>query len=147
MDKLLTFNWWMEKLYSRRKTPLVISGTQTQILAESMAIAASTLNHCPTCTFTNWIKLYWEKWFIPPYLFYQYLMPVSWNFKQIFWLLQIFTLDRRCLLLMSDICTRCQMSTLSVRHLHWVSDTYTGCQTPTLGVRHLHWVSDICTGC
>ena len=30
------------------KTPLVVGGTQTQVVADSMTIAASTLNHCTT---------------------------------------------------------------------------------------------------
>ena len=40
------FGWWVEKPYYRRKTPLIIGGTRTQILADSMAIAASALNRC-----------------------------------------------------------------------------------------------------
>ena len=36
----------MEKPCYRQKTPLVIGGTRTQVLADSMAIAASALNHC-----------------------------------------------------------------------------------------------------
>ena len=30
------------------KSPLVIGGTRTQVLADSMVIAASALNHCTT---------------------------------------------------------------------------------------------------
>ena len=45
----------MEKPYYRRKTPLVVGGTQTQVLAASIAIAASALNHCATKPFTVYI--------------------------------------------------------------------------------------------
>ena len=34
--------------FLQEKTSLVISGTQTQVLADSMTIAASVLNHCTT---------------------------------------------------------------------------------------------------
>ena len=37
-----------EKPCYRIKTPLVVGGTRTQVLADSMAIAASVLNHCAT---------------------------------------------------------------------------------------------------
>ena len=40
----------VEKPCCRRKTPLVVGGTGTQVLAVSMAIHASTLNHCTTQT-------------------------------------------------------------------------------------------------
>ena len=39
---------WVEKPCYRRKTSLVVGGTRTQVLADSMAIAASALNHCTT---------------------------------------------------------------------------------------------------
>ena len=39
---------WVQKPYRRRKTPLVVGGTRTQVLADSMTIAASALNHCVT---------------------------------------------------------------------------------------------------
>ena len=42
----LGFDCWVEKSYYRRKTPLGVGGTQTQVLADSIAIAASALNHC-----------------------------------------------------------------------------------------------------
>ena len=42
------FDWWGEKSYHRRKTAPVIGGTRTQVLADSMTIAASVLNHCAT---------------------------------------------------------------------------------------------------
>ena len=38
----------MEKPDHRRKTPLVVGGTRTQVLADSMAINTSALNHCAT---------------------------------------------------------------------------------------------------
>ena len=34
--------------YYRRKTPLVIGGTRTQVLADSMVSGASALDHCAT---------------------------------------------------------------------------------------------------
>ena len=34
--------------FLKEKTPLVVGGTLTQVLAESNAIAASALNHCAT---------------------------------------------------------------------------------------------------
>ena len=37
----LGFDCWVEKPCYRRKTPLVVWGTQTQALADSIAIAAS----------------------------------------------------------------------------------------------------------
>ena len=40
--------------YYRRKTPLVIDGTRTQVLAESMAIAADALNHWATNTVVSY---------------------------------------------------------------------------------------------
>ena len=40
----------LEKPYYRRKTPLVVGGTQTRVLADNMAIAASALDHCATET-------------------------------------------------------------------------------------------------
>ena len=48
----LKFNSWMEKPCCRRNTPLVIGGTQTQVPVNSIAIAASVLNHFapPNCT-------------------------------------------------------------------------------------------------
>ena len=36
-----------------RKTPLVIEGTQTQVLADSIAIAARVVNHCATYPLIN----------------------------------------------------------------------------------------------
>ena len=43
------FHWWVEKpCYKWKKTPLVIGGTRTQVLADSMAIAVSALNHYTT---------------------------------------------------------------------------------------------------
>ena len=38
----------VQKLCYKRKTPLVLGGTRTQVIADSMAIAASALNHCAT---------------------------------------------------------------------------------------------------
>ena len=42
------FNKWTDSSYYRRKTLLVAGGTWPQVLAGSMAIAASTLSHCAT---------------------------------------------------------------------------------------------------
>ena len=42
------FDLSVKKAYYRRKTPLVESGTRTRVLADSMTIAASALNHCTT---------------------------------------------------------------------------------------------------
>ena len=36
-----------KNLVTGKKTALVISGTQTQVFTDSMAIAVSELNHCP----------------------------------------------------------------------------------------------------
>ena len=38
----------VEKPCYRRKTPLVLDGTRTRVLADSMTIAASQLDHCAT---------------------------------------------------------------------------------------------------
>ena len=46
----------MEKPCYRRKTPLVVVGTRTQVLADSIAIAASALNHCATYFYMNFIE-------------------------------------------------------------------------------------------
>ena len=35
---LVLFDFWVEKPYYRKKTPLVVGGTRTQVLADSMAI-------------------------------------------------------------------------------------------------------------
>ena len=43
----LGFNCWVEKPCFRRKTPLVVGGTWTHFLADSMTIAVRALNHCP----------------------------------------------------------------------------------------------------
>ena len=40
------FDCWVEKPYYRRKTPLVVGASRTQVLVDSMAIAASELNRC-----------------------------------------------------------------------------------------------------
>ena len=37
-----------ETLLQDKKTPLVVSGTRTQVLVDSIDIAASALNHCAT---------------------------------------------------------------------------------------------------
>ena len=44
----LGFDWGVEKPFYRRKTPLVVGGTRTQVLADSKIIAASALDHCTT---------------------------------------------------------------------------------------------------
>ena len=44
---MLGFDWGVEPFY-RRKTPLVIGGTPTRVLAVSMAITSSALDHCAT---------------------------------------------------------------------------------------------------
>ena len=44
----LGFDWIVEKPYYRIKTPLVVGETRTQVLADSMTIAANALNHCTT---------------------------------------------------------------------------------------------------
>ena len=46
----LGFDGRVENPCYRRKTPLVVGGTWTQVLADSMVIAASALNHCTTKT-------------------------------------------------------------------------------------------------
>ena len=38
------FDWGMEKPFYRRKTPLVVGGTRTRVLADSMTITASALD-------------------------------------------------------------------------------------------------------
>ena len=42
----LGFDLCVEKLYYKRKAPLVKGETQTQVHSDSMAVAASALNHC-----------------------------------------------------------------------------------------------------
>ena len=42
----LVFDSLVEKPFYWRKTSLVVGGTRTQSLADSMTIAASTLDHC-----------------------------------------------------------------------------------------------------
>ena len=42
------FDFGVEKIFYRRKTPLAVGETQTQVLADNMAIAAIALNHCAT---------------------------------------------------------------------------------------------------
>ena len=46
----LGFDWGVEKPYYRRKTSLVVGGTRTRVLADSMTIAATALDHCTTET-------------------------------------------------------------------------------------------------
>ena len=46
----LGFDCWVEKPCYRRKTPLAVGGTWTQVLADRMAIAARALNQCTTLT-------------------------------------------------------------------------------------------------
>ena len=43
----LGFDWGVKKPCYRRKTSLVVGGTRTQVLADSMTIAASTLTIAP----------------------------------------------------------------------------------------------------
>ena len=47
----LRFDCCGRKPCYRQKTPLVLGGTRTQDLADSIAIAARALNHCITLTF------------------------------------------------------------------------------------------------
>ena len=55
---VLGFDRWVAKPYYRIKTPLVTGGTYTQVLASSMTIAASELNHCSTKTQLVYISLW-----------------------------------------------------------------------------------------
>ena len=50
----LGLDCWVEKSCYRLRTPLAIGGTRTQVFADSMAIAESTLNHCTTYTLKTW---------------------------------------------------------------------------------------------
>ena len=43
----LGFDCWVEKPYYRRKTPLVIGGSRTRVIMDSIAIAASVLTYAP----------------------------------------------------------------------------------------------------
>ena len=45
---VLGYSCCVEKPYYKRKTPLVVGGTRTQVLEDSIAIAASALNHWAT---------------------------------------------------------------------------------------------------
>ena len=47
---VLGFDWWGEKPCYRRISPLAVVEIWTQVLADSMAIAASALNHYVTWT-------------------------------------------------------------------------------------------------
>ena len=46
--QMLGFTRGVEKPFYKRKTPLVVGGTRTRALADSMTIAASALDHCAT---------------------------------------------------------------------------------------------------
>ena len=53
----LGFDCWVEKPCYRQKTSLVLGGTWTQVLADSMVIAVSALNHehfSPSSLASNW---------------------------------------------------------------------------------------------
>ena len=41
-------DWQVEKSYFRKRSPLVVGGTRTQFLADSMALAARVLDHYTT---------------------------------------------------------------------------------------------------
>ena len=55
MAQMLAWHWLLsgENLL-QKKTPLVVGETRTQVFADSMAIAASALNHC--ATYNNFSK-------------------------------------------------------------------------------------------
>ena len=46
----LGFDWRIGKTLLQEKTSLVVGGTRTQVLADSMPFAASAQDHCTTKT-------------------------------------------------------------------------------------------------
>ena len=54
----LGFDCWMGKPCYRWKTPLVLGETRTRVLADSITIAASALNHCTSYTLNKNIYMF-----------------------------------------------------------------------------------------
>ena len=57
---VFVFDYGEKKPYYRKKTPLVVSGIWIHALANSMAIAASALNHCATYTLDEKPNLWYK---------------------------------------------------------------------------------------